>query len=346
MLRLAFAGAGAVVCDRHLPALAHVGSVRVVGVADVDTDRARAAAAQAGGVPVFESVEELLDAGGVDALAVCVPPRAHAHVATAAARRGVHLFVEKPLAVPLADARATVAAAHESGVGGVTGFNLRCHRHVRAARTLLAAGETGELVAVRTTFTDPLLDDGRLPDWRRSREHGGGALWDKAVHHVDLWRHLLGDEIAELAATTRSDPEADDSVALLTGRTHAGVLLEAIAADHGPVRQEIQLIGRRATLELDLYRSDGLRLVPPGELPGAVGTRLRGALHTARSLSRLARDARVGGVFRQAYTELWRSFGDAVRGREGTLATLEDGLRAVECLDAALAGSQLAGACT
>jgi predicted dehydrogenase len=323
MLRLAFAGAGDVVRDRHLPALARIASVKVVSVADEDVMRAEALAAEAG-ARAFSSVEALLEAGGADALAVCVPPRAHAEVALAAARAGLRLFVEKPLAASVEDAQTIADAA-----SGVTGFNLRCHRHVLRAREVLAAGALGEVVALRTEFTDPLNP---VAPWRRRREHGGGALWDKAVHHVDLWRFLLDDEIDELAAATRSDGDRDDTVALLTGRTRGGVLLETLAADHGPVRQVVEIVGADATLELDLYRSDGFYLIPPGELPGAVGTRLRAAARVVGALPQLARDARAGGVFRETYSELWRRFAAGGSG----LATLDDGLRAVELVENAL----------
>ena len=59
--------------------------------------------------------------------------------------------------------------------------------------------------------TSPVLDEKR--EWKTRRELGGGALFDLAIHHFDLWRFVLGAEVAEVFALTRSE-RADDQSAV------------------------------------------------------------------------------------------------------------------------------------
>src|SRR5439155_344027 len=86
--------------------------VQVVGVCDLD--RARAEALAPPGATVYERFDELLDRGQPDALWVCTPPLAHREPAVAALARGIHVYLEKPIARTGDDAAAIVAAAEAS----------------------------------------------------------------------------------------------------------------------------------------------------------------------------------------------------------------------------------------
>ena len=117
-------GCGAV-ARHHVPALRAARGVKLVAAFDVDP-----AAAAATGARVAESLAELIE--GVDLVAVCTPPEPARGGGCRRARSGRGVLVEKPLATTLDDADRIVAAAE--GLLAATGFQLRCHRKLPAAR--------------------------------------------------------------------------------------------------------------------------------------------------------------------------------------------------------------------
>src|SRR5215216_4899013 len=135
-LRVGIAGCGRV-SELHLRALAAVDGIEVVAVMDVDGVRARAVASRFGVARVVDDVAALGQAA--DVVAVCTPPREHAALAHDALRAGRHVLVEKPLVLDLDEADA-LSAAVPPGIVACTGFNLRVHRQVRAARRMLTEG--------------------------------------------------------------------------------------------------------------------------------------------------------------------------------------------------------------
>src|SRR2546426_6222673 len=94
-LRAAVVGAGWIAAD-HVAELVRRDDVHVVGVCDLD--RARAEALAPPGATVYERFDELLERGQPDALWACTPPLAHREPTLAALARGIHVYLEKPIA--------------------------------------------------------------------------------------------------------------------------------------------------------------------------------------------------------------------------------------------------------
>ncbi|HEX2464056.1 MAG TPA: Gfo/Idh/MocA family oxidoreductase, partial [Thermoanaerobaculia bacterium] len=181
-LRLGIVGCGGLVRGRHLPVLRDLPEIAVVAVADLDP-RAAADVAAAFDVPRrYATAEELAADPELDAVAVCTPPSAHVGAAIAALEAGKPVFVEKPIAVSLDDADRLLEHEARSPMPALMGFNLRWHRLLLRARRLVQEGELGWVHCMVSTFTDPLLRR-ELPAWRSRRDHGGGVLLDRAVHH-------------------------------------------------------------------------------------------------------------------------------------------------------------------
>src|SRR5437867_9086470 len=118
-LRVAVVGAGWIAAD-HVAELVRRDDVHVVGVCDLD--RARAEALAPPGAEVYERFDELLDRGQPDALWVCTPPLAHREPTLAALARGIHVYLEKPLARTADDAAAIVAGAEASDAVCAAGY--------------------------------------------------------------------------------------------------------------------------------------------------------------------------------------------------------------------------------
>ncbi len=325
-LRIGLVGCGRATATLHLPALKGLRGLEAVALADVDAARAREVAAAHGVPRIHADAAALAEDGGVDLVAVCTPPREHAAAAHAALEAGKHVFVEKPLCLDVAEADGLAGAASERpGQVSAVGFNLRRHRQVVAARAALAQGRIGRLLLIRTHWTAAA----RPPGWRASAEEGGAVLWEMGVHHLDLWRHLTGEEPRRIAAT------GDDQALVLSATTDGGTLLATTVAAGTSDGNEVELVGEHGRLGLTLYRGDGPHWAPAGEAGGGVGVRLRGAARAARGLPRQARAARAGGDYLLSFASQWEALARAVRGGGLPPASFEDGRRAVALARAA-----------
>jgi predicted dehydrogenase len=312
-LHVGIAGCGRVAA-LHLGAISRVAGVEVVAVADVDLERARRAAEPFGGATVHDRCEDLAADPGVDLVAVCAPPAAHAAVAAPALAAGKHVLVEKPVTLDPAEADALIDAVQPGAVACV-GFNLRLHRQIRLARRAIADGRLGRLLMIRGHW----IAAPRPPGWRSDPASGGGALWEMGIHHLDLWRHLTGAEPVDTAAT------GDADALVVTARTDDGVLLASTLACGSSDVNDVELIGERGRLTLTLFRGDGPVWSPVGRAAGGVSVRLRSAARTAATLPRQARAARAGGDYILSFAAEWEAVRDAVRVGRPPHATLEDG---------------------
>ncbi len=142
-LRIAVIGAG-VMGQRHMEALHRLPHTQLVAVMDVDGERAQQAAERYD-IQAFTALDALLDRDDLDAVCICTPDWAHREPALAAAARGLHLLVEKPLATTLEDADAIIAAAQRAGVTLMVGHILRFDPRYAQAQAAVASGAIGQL---------------------------------------------------------------------------------------------------------------------------------------------------------------------------------------------------------
>jgi predicted dehydrogenase len=324
-----------VTAQRHLPALRRLGSARVVALADVDGARLDALAREYGIARRYATHEELIADPSVDAVAVCVPASLHADVAVEALDAGKHALVEKPLTLTLEDAERVRAAAARNHGTVTIGLNLRWHRLVRRARELVLGGELGDIQAIRTVFTSSFDYRATARPWRFRREAGGGAIGEIAPHHLDLWRFLTASEVEEVFAWSHSGRDEDET-AVVTGVLGAGVRAETLVSQRSTNVNEVEIFGERGRLRVSCYRHDGLELQLGYRFGGDLGQRLRGAVSAAAALPAFARSLRHGGVYVESYAAQWRHFVDAVSVGAAADPGLEDGIRNVEVLLAAL----------
>lgn len=168
-------------------------------VASASRERAEQLAAAHGAGAVHTAYEELLDGDAVDAVYISSTNEHHAAQAIAAARVGVHVLCEKPLAMDAEQARAMIAAAREAGVVLATNHHLRQVPTHRTVRRLIAEGAIGRPLAVRVMHAS--LIPAAWRGWRlETPGAGAGVVYDLTVHDADLLRFLLGDEVEQVTA--------------------------------------------------------------------------------------------------------------------------------------------------
>jgi UDP-2-acetamido-3-amino-2,3-dideoxy-glucuronate N-acetyltransferase len=232
---------------------ARLGALRAV----VDLDAAAAAAAaRLGGVPA-RTLDQVLADPAVEAVAVAVPAGAHAAVASRAIEAGRHAFVEKPLALDVADAERLCAQAAAAGRVLMVGHLMRYHPAFVALRRLVAEGRLGRIRYLSST---------RLNLGRIRREEN--ILWSFAPHDVSMILALTGADPVRVWATGDAyvNPEVADATLTklqFPGGEHAQVLVSWL---HPFKEQRLVVGGDEAMAVLDDAEPwpTKLRLLPYG----------------------------------------------------------------------------------
>lgn len=170
-------------------------------VAAFDVDQARADAfAQSYGVRGYADLAQMIDDARVQMLSICTPHPTHAGVIEAAAQKGVHCLVEKPLASDLADADRAIAACRAAGVKLGVVSQRRLYPPVARMAEAIRAGKIGKPV-LGTLVVMGWRDEAyyRSDAWRgRWDTEGGGVLVNQTPHQLDMLQWLMGSEIEEL----------------------------------------------------------------------------------------------------------------------------------------------------
>ena len=196
----------------HLHAEAYIHNLRaipgveMIGLADEDQARGRHFAGLFD-ARLYPSYEAML-AEQPDGVLVCSENLNHRPLVELAARAGVHVLSEKPLATTLADARAMIESCRQAGVILMTAFPMRFSAPILEVKTKLADGSLGQIYACNTT------NQGQMPIKHRrwfvdKQLAGGGAVMDHTVHLADLLRWYLNSEVVEVYAQTNHILHAD-----------------------------------------------------------------------------------------------------------------------------------------
>lgn len=182
-LRVGLLGCGGIAA-RHAGAVKALNSrVELVGCCGRDLERTQAFAAEHGG-EAYVDLDKMIDAG-IDLLIATIPPYNRRGEIEHAAARGVHLLVEKPIALDSASAERMVAAVEASGVVAAIGFMYRFGDAVRRWRAL----DTGRAGLYVGGYHCNALH----AHWWRKRAMSGGQILEQAIHQIDLIRHLVGE---------------------------------------------------------------------------------------------------------------------------------------------------------
>jgi myo-inositol 2-dehydrogenase / D-chiro-inositol 1-dehydrogenase len=192
----------------HLAALGSAENARLAAVVEpVAVDRAAA-----WGVPVVESIEQLVETGLAEAVIIAAPTDLHRDVVERCAAAGLHVFCEKPVGAGREEAAAATAAAAAAGVVFQVGYYRRFVPSLAALRSRIAAGEFGRVELLTLNQWD------EHPPSAEFEAHSGGIVVDMGVHEIDQLRWLTGREVDEVSAVATDDGSAA-AVALRLGPT-------------------------------------------------------------------------------------------------------------------------------
>jgi UDP-N-acetyl-2-amino-2-deoxyglucuronate dehydrogenase len=247
-------GAGNI-SDTHARALRAMADVEVAGVYAPTRAHAERFAARYGAT-AHDSLDTMLAQRPLDMVVIGTPSGLHAEHGIAAAARGLHVLVEKPIDISTARADALIDAAEKSGVTLGVIFQDRLKPGVQRLKALLEAGRLGRPILANARvkwYRPPSYYAGSR--WRGTRAlDGGGALINQGVHTVDLLLWLLGP-VRRVFARTITGLHAieveDTAVAVLEFSNGAVGTLEAATSAYPGYSRQIELTGTNGTIKLD-----------------------------------------------------------------------------------------------
>ncbi len=260
-LRVGILGAGWVAGDRHMPAYAAHPRTQVVAVCDRNPERARALAGKAGASFATDDYDAFL-ARDLDIVSICTPPFDHAELATAALQAGTHVFLEKPMAMNLEQARGIADAAAAAGRLLCVSHNFLFSRSMRRVLDVIDSGDAG---AVRFVMgVQSSSPDRRLPKWYPQLP--AGLFFDESPHLLYLMAALLGDMTVVSAQADAAPPGAEQPVRSLQALLSSPVAPATLAMSFDAPISEWHLIVvcERRVLMVDLFRDISVVLGPDG----------------------------------------------------------------------------------
>ncbi|HSN11362.1 MAG TPA: Gfo/Idh/MocA family oxidoreductase [Propionibacteriaceae bacterium] len=241
-LRVGLIGLGAM-GRHHARLVRETPGLELVAVADPGGDRFGVA----GGLPVLESVEQLV-AVGLDVAVVAVPTSLHEDVAVPLAEAGVPTLIEKPIAGTVESAERVLAAFERADCIGAVGYVERCNPALVEMRRRMGEGELGEIYQIATSRQGPF--PARISDV--------GVVKDLATHDIDLTSWLAGSPYASVSAQiAHISGRPHEDMVVASGRLANGIIVNHVINWLSP-RKERQTVvtGERGAFVADTGSGD------------------------------------------------------------------------------------------
>ncbi|MBT9146912.1 MAG: scyllo-inositol 2-dehydrogenase (NAD(+)) [Syntrophomonadaceae bacterium] len=208
MLKVGVIGLGAM-GRHHVRVYSELPDVELVGIADVDYGLAQSLAEKYRVKP-FADYRELLKQH-LDAVSIAVPTPVHSEVALSAARTGINMLVEKPIAHTLKDAEEIIKATEENEVKLMVGYIERFNPVVPIIRKEIEGNAVSLIEITRIGPFPPRVKD-------------VGVVIDLATHDIDLIRYLTGSEFKKIYSLTSRNVALHEDAAILLFEMESGVL--------------------------------------------------------------------------------------------------------------------------
>ncbi len=282
-LNFAIIGCG-VIGPTHARSISEIDGARLVAVADIVEEKAKALA-EMYEAEAYLDYTKMLERDDIDVVNIATPSGIHADMGIAAARAGKHVIVEKPMDISLGKADALIAACREQGVKLCVISQHRFDQGIVDLRKAIKEEKLG-----------PLAFGGAYTQWYRAQEYydsgnwrgtwtldGGGALMNQSIHYVDLLQYIMGpvEEIhAYCARRAHVRIEVEDvSAATLKFKSGAIGVIEGMTAAYPGFAARLDIFGGDGgvIIENDTVKEWRLRsgeeyATPVSEGPLIVGT--------------------------------------------------------------------------
>ncbi|HEX4929042.1 MAG TPA: Gfo/Idh/MocA family oxidoreductase [Burkholderiales bacterium] len=217
------------------------------------------------GCRAARSYEEILSDRSVEGVINTTPNAAHLETTVAAAQAGKHVFLDKPIANTVADARALTEACRKAKVVLALGYQRRRETHFRFVKNAIAQGSFGKLVNAEANISRDRLGKIDLSSWRYTAEGmPGGVMLQIGIHYTDVLEYLLGPVQAVSGRFVRLVLPGDNPDVASLILEHENGALSTLNASYASASEYylMNVYGKEATAYYDLH--NGLRLLTRG----------------------------------------------------------------------------------
>jgi predicted dehydrogenase len=217
------------------------------------------------GCKAARSYEEILNDRSIEGIVNTTPNAAHLATTAAAAKAGKHVFLDKPIANTIADARALTHACREAGVVLALGYQRRRESHFRRVKEEIRKGAFGKLVNAEANLSRDRLGKIDLSSWRYTAEGmPGGVMLQIGIHYSDVLEYLLGPVKAVSGRFVRLVLPGDNPDVASLILEHESGALSTLNASYASASEYylMNVYGKEATAYYDLH--NGLRMLRRG----------------------------------------------------------------------------------
>jgi len=308
------------------------------------------------------AIQEARLKDGIEVVSIVTPNHLHYAVASEFLKHGIHVICDKPLTSTLADAKKLVKLAEESDALFMLTHNYTAYPMIRQARSMLQAGELGDVRVVQVEYAQDWLatrlesTGQKQADWRTDPERSGlgGCIGDIGTHAYNLAGFVTGLQLESLCAdihTFVDGRELDDN---------AHVMLRYVGGARGLLWSSQVAVGSENSLRLRIYGSEGgiewsqedpnyLWFTPLGEPKRLLTRGGNGAMDAANAVTRIPAGHPEGYLegFASLYTEAARCIIEKRQGRvpaDCLYPTVQDGLSGMAFVTAVVNSSRKGGA--
>jgi scyllo-inositol 2-dehydrogenase (NADP+) len=331
MIRVGIVGYGFSGRHFHAYLASRVTDLKLVAVASRETQR-RAQAEQDYGVATYETLDEMLERGGIDLAVVATPHNTHATLACQVMDAGKHCVVDKPMCLNGSEADAMIAVSQRNGVLLSIFQNRRWDWDFLTVKKAVDEG----LIGAPFLFEVALLRYRPQQGWRADREAGGGVLFDWGAHFIDQALQLVPGDIASVNCEIqyRGWGAEIGSYARLLIRFASGVLYGIEVGNVARYDKPRWLV----LGELGSLVKHGLDPQEPAMLSGNIEAAVEAPANRARIVTDVSglRAEMVVDTIRSDWTDYYRNIADALAGRAQLLVKPTQVRRAIAVFDAAM----------
>jgi predicted dehydrogenase len=273
------------------------------------------------------------------------PNDLHLEASVAAAKAGIPVFCEKPLASSADEAHTLWSSVASRGVMNRCAFMHRFIPAIQLARQMVRAGELGDVRHFRSTFALNMLGSDGEVSWRFDRDRAGaGAIGDLGSHHIDVARFVVGEieQVAAMTKTWTTDPthqianvNDDAFTAIATLNNGATAVFEA-SRNNAPhsLTGRIEIDGTKRSISWNMERLNELVIREPGQ-----GPRTQMVTRPTHPLEGFWLPGGIQGSHPLGWNECFAHQAHDILGlasgklEDSVAATFEDGYRVAEIVD-------------
>lgn len=270
MLKVGLVGYG-FMGGMHSQCYEATGEAKIVAIADVEADRRDAAKAKFG-CNVYESMDDMLASEKLDIVDICTPTYLHEECVLKAAKTGVNIMCEKPMALDVESCDRMIEAVNKTGAKFMIGQVIRFWPEYQVVKEIVESGKYGKVrwVSARRLSAPATW---AWQGWLYDESKSGGAILDLHVHDLDYIAYLIGMPQQVKAAGVRG-PGGGIDTTFTTGTGHEG---DAVSYAEGSLDMEgypftmgLTVVMEKATIKIDttaensleVYTTEGEKILP------------------------------------------------------------------------------------